>query len=373
VSGPSRLSAAAPVWAGSGALAFTLSEVPAGATAAVIHDVAVEPVVDAIAGAHPRHRLQRFAVQGTARLAAARAAAVWLQSLEPAVVVAVGGGTAVDVAKLATLGAPVRALRLVAVPTTIGTGTEASAVACVVDADGNRTLVHAPALQPDLATLDPLSTRDLPARLVREGALEALVRVAGPEVVTPSSLPIARVEALALVRALAAALRACEDEPSDASRLLLATLSGATHRGWALAGRGPYPWPLWFIANELATVLETTKMEATMLLLGPWMQRVARGDTRWGHYDRLEAVWAEITGNPLPADCAGAYRAWLAKHGLSPRPVDVDDDAARRTAERAVRRWGGPLPMLGRFSRDELETLIAESLAPTAGDLRVAV
>ena len=70
-------------------------------------------------------------------------------------------------------------LRLVAVPTTVGTGAEVNSVACLDAPDGKR-LVHGPALCPDAALLDPEATRTLPGQLVQEGVFEALSRAIGP-------------------------------------------------------------------------------------------------------------------------------------------------------------------------------------------------
>jgi NADP-dependent alcohol dehydrogenase len=386
---PTRHASPTALLAGRGAAECALLDVAPGEVA-VLYDPAVEHVVEAVREAHRHHRLIASPVRRSPTFDDVEAIAAWLAERSAAPLLAVGGGRVIDLAKLSAVAAahpPATAqlrrrarraglvilppgLRrprpLVALPTTLGTGAEVSAVACVDDELGHRTLVHSPHLRPDLAILDPLATRSLPARLVREGALEALLRVAGPEIASPSTMPMARLEAHDLARRLKEVLD--DREPAgDERRLELAQLSGATHRGWALTGRSPYPSPLWFVANELSMVLEVTKMTATALLAPVWLQRVSDGDVRWGYRERLADLWATLAGAPPGADVAGPARAQLGRWKLDPaieRPVD---GAARDAASRAVARWGGRLPMLGRFGLQDIASLAGDALDDGAG------
>ena len=104
-------------------------------------------------------------------------------------VVALGGGSTLDAAKaaacLATSGgalpdyfgfdlfpAPAR-WPLIAVPTTSGTGSEASRVAVVADERGKQA-IYSDHLTPDVALVDPQLMRDLPAPLTAVSGLDAL-------------------------------------------------------------------------------------------------------------------------------------------------------------------------------------------------------
>ena len=384
---PARVACPTTVDAGRGALAAALADVPPGVVA-VLYDPAVERLLDVLARPHRHHRVVARPVERSATLEDVAAAAAWLAATAPAAVVAIGGGRVLDLAKLAsTLGdapGPLRhlealtrragyarlplALRrrvgLIAVPTTLGTGSEVSAVA-VVDGPGDRTLVFSPHLRPATAILDPEATAGLPTRLVREGALEALMRVAGTEIGAASSLRMATAEARGLARQLAGALDECSelDVPGDELRLYVAQLSGASHRSWALAGRSAFPSPVWFLATELSLVLGVTKVTATAMLLPAWLERVAEGDERWGDRERLAAVWSALGEAPAGAVVAVATRRLLERWQLTPPAVDAAPALAAVAAERAVRRWGGRLPMLGRFAAAELETLMAEAIA----------
>lgn len=119
----------------------------------------------------------------------ALAAAMAAIAVEAGAVVAVGGGAAIDVAKAAALGAahrrdplaaiearaaPTRdALPLVAIPTTAGTGSEATHFA-VVYVDGvKRSLAHA-SLRPAGVVLDVGLSATCPSRVAAASGLDAL-------------------------------------------------------------------------------------------------------------------------------------------------------------------------------------------------------
>ena len=114
-----------------------------------------------------------------------------LRRSSPDVVLAVGGGSVIDVTKaargLAHVADPTEAVRsgtppdppavppLVAVPTTAGTGSEATHFA-VVYIDGVKNSVGHPSFRPEHVVLDPELTRSLPARTTAETGLDALAQ-----------------------------------------------------------------------------------------------------------------------------------------------------------------------------------------------------
>lgn len=106
-------------------------------------------------------------------------------------VIAVGGGSVLDTAKIVAamagegltcaielLGKPERIGRvapLIAVPTTVGTGSESSPVAALhVEAVGEALATRHPLLVPRVALCDPDLTRTLPRRLIAATAIDAL-------------------------------------------------------------------------------------------------------------------------------------------------------------------------------------------------------
>ena len=105
--------------------------------------------------------------------------------------VGLGGGSALDTAKLvaccAVSGLPVEAyelcktplpanrLRLIAIPTTAGTGSEVTRASVFANARREKTWAWGEELKPDVAILDPELTAGVPAHITAATGLDALV------------------------------------------------------------------------------------------------------------------------------------------------------------------------------------------------------
>ncbi len=119
------------------------------------------------------------------------AAADAARACAPDVIVGLGGGSNMDVAKVAALvyshggrcadyfgenKAPAPGAPVFAVPTTAGTGSEVTAVAVIEDSAKKLKLaVASPHLRPRLALLDPALTLSCPPRVTAESGMDALV------------------------------------------------------------------------------------------------------------------------------------------------------------------------------------------------------
>jgi len=161
------------------------------------------------------------------------------------VVVALGGGSVMDTAKLvaATLQdgreAPLlagigkvgrRPLPLVCIPTTSGTGSEATPVAIFTDPrTGTKVGVVDPCLVPDVVLLDPELTDALPPLPTAAAGMDALVH-ALEAYIARTATPLARGLALEAARRIGPALPAvCRDggdRPARDAMLLGANLAG---------------------------------------------------------------------------------------------------------------------------------------------------
>ena len=107
----------------------------------------------------------------------------------PDAVIALGGGSTIDTCKtalcVATFGKSISSFfgydlvpepakwPLIAIPTTAGTGSEASSVAVVADEKGKQ-VVYSPFILPKVALVDPRLTRDLPPVLTAITGIDAL-------------------------------------------------------------------------------------------------------------------------------------------------------------------------------------------------------
>jgi alcohol dehydrogenase len=158
------------------------------------------------------------------------ACAAALTAAAPELVVALGGGSAIDTAKAAALtaatGRPLathaghhqtdaRVLPIVVVPTTAGTGSECQSAALIGDATTHRKLACLdPKLLPRLTLLDPELTLSLPARVTAASGLDALTHATEAAVTTARS-PASSVYALEAFRLAIAALPAALERPAD--------------------------------------------------------------------------------------------------------------------------------------------------------------
>jgi alcohol dehydrogenase class IV len=182
-------------------------------------------------------------------LAAVDALAARIVDCSADVVVAVGGGSVMDAAKVAAVsarhGRPVadfvgigrtggRGLPTVLVPTTAGTGSEATFVAILTDAaSGMKVGVVDPHLLADVAVVDPELTDGLPAEITAATGMDAVVHAIEGFIATVST-PLARGLAIEAARQLGGGLEAaCRDGRDTAARDRMAV--GAHLAGMAFA------------------------------------------------------------------------------------------------------------------------------------------
>lgn len=144
-------------------------------------------------------------------------------------IIAIGGGTTLDLAKaLSVLAANpdltldaiphqqhLEKIPLIAVPTTSGTGSEVTKVTVITDTIRNRKLNPAhPALIPDAVILDPELTISMPPKISAETGLDALAHAIEAFVSTRAT-PISDAFALEAIRLIGRSIRTAYHEPVD--------------------------------------------------------------------------------------------------------------------------------------------------------------
>lgn len=150
----------------------------------------LQPVLDALAYAGHKDILIFDEVPADSDLGSVRKAADAARRNGCDSVIAVGGGSVLDTAKVANIGLTFdgdvlefegmntlssKCLPLVAVPTTAGTGSEVSAVAMIKDHEEHKKLLFGSRfLFPDVAILDPKLLVSLPPKLTAATGLDAL-------------------------------------------------------------------------------------------------------------------------------------------------------------------------------------------------------
>ncbi|MCF6313794.1 MAG: iron-containing alcohol dehydrogenase [Verrucomicrobiales bacterium] len=159
---------------------------------------------------------------------------VQIQRCKADVVIALGGGSVIDAAKVAALCAyhkkPAidfsgigkaggRGLPTVLIPTTAGTGSEATYVAILTDPEsGNKVGVVDPSVLADIAIVDPALTDGLPISIAAAAGMDALVH-ALEAFIAKVCTPLARGLALQAAKKIGASLEgACSHSASNEER-----------------------------------------------------------------------------------------------------------------------------------------------------------
>ena len=175
-----------------------------------------------------------------------------IRSASPSIVIGLGGGSAIDTAKLSTVLAsekhgaehyalmahplPGRKTKMIMLPTTAGTGAEVSRTAVFTNASHRKVWAWGNELRPDHVILDPELTVTLPAHLTVATGLDAMVH-AIEACTNRSSHPFVQALGLHAIRLVIQNLEKAVEIPHDLvvrGRLLMAS----TMAGMAIDGAG---------------------------------------------------------------------------------------------------------------------------------------
>ena len=167
---------------------------------------------------------------GEPRATAIAAARETVAAFAPEWVVALGGGAVLDAAKFvwaqleypdlvlsgkaAAIGPLRRKARLIAVPTTSGSGSEASQAAVLAADDGTKVPYVSPHWVPDIAILDPVLTVSLPREITVATGFDALTH-AVESAVSSLGNPFLRVLAATAVGLVLRHLPVAAENPQD--------------------------------------------------------------------------------------------------------------------------------------------------------------
>lgn len=186
------------------------------------------------------------------------------QGFEAEAVIGLGGGSSMDVAKLAALLAPGTEklaeiygignakgprLPLLLAPTTAGTGSEVTPISIVTTGASEKKGVVTPLVLPDVALLDPELTWGLPPAVTAATGIDAMVHaIESFTSASPSNNPISRALAREALRLMGSALeRAVHDSKDRAARgdmLLGAMLAGQAFANSPVAAVHALAYPI---------------------------------------------------------------------------------------------------------------------------------
>ena len=256
-------------------------------------------------------------------------------------VVAIGGGSAIDAGKAISAMLPQtgsvrdflegrelrkhdgRKLPFIAVPTSSGTGSEATknAVLSEVGSQGFKSSLRHDNFMPDIAVIDPELMRGCPPKVTAACGLDALTQLLESWVSTKAS-PITDALALSGLAHIAAGfLRACEDGENDpearAHMAYAALLSGLTLANAGLGLVHGFAGPIGgFCAMPHGEVCGTLLGETTRATLAVLFENPQQNTVALEKYARAGALLAGGSSGSVVADCQQLTQlldGWIAR------------------------------------------------------------
>jgi alcohol dehydrogenase class IV len=313
-------------------------------------------------------------IKGEPRAGEVEEATAIVRSCDHPCVVGLGGGSALDVAKLAAVIAgddrpaedyslcahpfPMPKLKRIMIPTTAGTGSEVTRTAIFTTSEKRKVWTFGNELVPDLVILDPRLTVSLPAAMTAISGLDALVHAI--EACTcqkrnpfTDSLGL---HAIRLVKQhLINAIEKPEDMIARSGMLLASTLAGSAFASTGTAAAHS-------IGHALGTIAEIPHGKAVAIgmdILLAWNAEAAPG---------AHAAVAEALGSQRNADAASpAFRSLIDQtridRSLADKQIDSDVLAAVMMSAENV-------PMLENNARQITKSDALELARRTLGDKR---
>ena len=285
-------------------------------------------------------------VRGNPRASEADAAGAAINGTGCDLVVGLGGGSVMDVAKAAALVAAqgpsvTRFLRkeespsnlygappIICVPTVAGTGSEANDTSVLTDEEtGLKGSLRGPACVPAAAILDPNVTATAPARYAIASAVDALCH-AIESFVARKHNPFSDVLARAAARLLVGAIPRLADDEEEARG---AVLVGAALAGQALSTSASIITHA--LEHPISARLDAHHGEGLAALQPAVLDRVHEGDP-----ERFAEVAGWLGAGPDPGLAAGAFRRLVASAGLdtSARKLGMDEGHVEQFVDDAV-------------------------------------
>lgn len=222
-----------------------------------------QPAVDGLRGAG--HRVEFFdQVEADPSVRTLLAAVAAARSMDATGIVGFGGGSSLDIAKLAALlagsgedldaawgvgNASGPRLPLVLIPTTAGTGSEVTPVAIMTVGGDEKRGVSSPVILPDIAVLDPLLTLGLPAAITAATGIDAMVHaIEAYASASPNNNPLSRMLAVDALRLLGGNIEQAVfdggNRDARAAMLLGSTLAGQAFANSPVAAVHALAYPI---------------------------------------------------------------------------------------------------------------------------------
>ena len=330
-----------------------LRQLPAaldGRPMVLVADSRLAAQIDLVVNTAPAVAVLRIALDGAPQDLADAVTEV-VSSHREAVPVALGGGTVMDVVRLAALAAvdpaangfraapdgptflPSRAVNpTICIPSTLGTAAEVSPAAVRATRAGT-ALIFSPGLRSSGAVLDPVITGTLPDRALAAGLVEPWARVCVPAV-AGERLFFQDGVARALGEVLVGLGENVDLAEQAEWRSAVALASVQTHVSLAAVGRAPAGHTLWPLATEVTRATGLSKPVALAALVPAWLRCLDSGalGATWGTAGRVRTILGAD-----PGEAADHLEAWLQRLAL-PTLLPAGTEVVA-VAERVIHPW----------------------------------
>ncbi len=292
-------------------------------------------------------------------------------------VIAIGGGSVLDAAKMAALlhtnPGPLRKfdgiqkaknppLPILAVPSTAGTGAEITLAAVITDPDTHRKIpVVDTKLIPSYIALDPNLMKGLPPGITASTGMDALTHAIESYLAT-SSVPSTEVQAKAAVRLIFSYLsRAYQDGDDIEAREAMALAAFYAGAAFDRTSVGYVHG----VAHQLGRVCDTPHGTANAMVLPEVLE--AYGDNVHVRLAELAMVaGTAVTGESIEQQANGfieAIRRLRAEMDMPLKPESLDSQAIPEMVAETIKETGALYPV-PRYLRRSTITGLFEALLP---------
>jgi len=278
-------------------------------------------------------------------------------------IVALGGGSVMDAAKVMAAGAlydgdpwdmiyhgqpephvPTQALPLITVPTLAATGSEMNCSAVISNEETTqKSFVQAKCLYPQVALLDPELTVSVPADQTAYGVCDLITHITEGYFNGSGDTPIQdRFAEGAILTAMEYGPKAIADGSDLNARTQVQWAATVALNGWIQSGSGSAGYPVHMMEHTVSAYHDITHAAGLAIINPAWMRFAARcNPARFVQF--AERIFGLTSRGPDDLECALAgidrFEAFLASIGCPTRFSDlgIDDTLIETYAKETLR------------------------------------
>jgi len=279
------------------------------------------------------------------------------------VIVALGGGSAMDASKVMAAAAlydgdpwdmifhgqpnphiPTRALPVITVPTLAATGSEANCGAVITnDETTQKSFVQAAPLFPKVALMDPELTVSVPKDQTAHGVCDLITHVTEAYLNAAGETPLQdRFAESVILTAMEYGPKAVADGGDLNAREQVQWAASVALIGWVQAGAGSAGFPVHMIEHTVSAFHDITHAAGLAIINPAWMRFAAKTNTR-KFVQFAERIFGLKAKGPDDLECALAgvdrFEAFLKSIGCPTRfsELGIDDSKFETYAKETLR------------------------------------